>query len=121
MPDTRAQLAHRRDGSALKIKTKTRLGRHKVMDSRTTGPAAKLPLRQPGRRNQQRRHSDPVRWVTLTTFRDVPWNAPYYQRLGFEVIQPTEWGPQLTDLVRVEQSRIPGHHPRVAMRRETGD
>jgi hypothetical protein len=61
MPDTRAQLAHRRDGSALKIKTKTRLGRHKVMDSRTTGPAAKLPLRQPGRRNQQRRHSDPVR------------------------------------------------------------
>ena len=21
--------------------------------------------------------------VTLTTFRDVPWNAPYYERLGF--------------------------------------
>ncbi len=24
--------------------------------------------------------------VTLTTFRDVPWNAPYYQRLGFHIL-----------------------------------
>ncbi|MBI6273960.1 GNAT family N-acetyltransferase [Proteus mirabilis] len=24
--------------------------------------------------------------VTLTTFRDVPWNAPYYQRLGFYIL-----------------------------------
>jgi hypothetical protein len=24
--------------------------------------------------------------VTLTTFRDVPWNAPFYRRLGFEVV-----------------------------------
>ena len=24
--------------------------------------------------------------VTLTTFRDVPWNAPYYEKLGFRVI-----------------------------------
>ncbi len=24
--------------------------------------------------------------VTLATFRDVPWNAPYYEKLGFEVV-----------------------------------
>jgi ribosomal protein S18 acetylase RimI-like enzyme len=24
--------------------------------------------------------------MTLTTFRDVPWNAPYYERLGFRVV-----------------------------------
>ena len=24
--------------------------------------------------------------VTLTTFRDVPWNMPFYERLGFRVI-----------------------------------
>ncbi|GLZ42084.1 GNAT family N-acetyltransferase [Actinokineospora sp. NBRC 105648] len=28
--------------------------------------------------------------VTLTTFRDVPWNAPYYERLGFRVVEPSE-------------------------------
>ena len=25
--------------------------------------------------------------VTLTTFRDMPWNAPFYERLGFEVME----------------------------------
>jgi ribosomal protein S18 acetylase RimI-like enzyme len=24
--------------------------------------------------------------ITLTTFRDVPWNAPYYEKLGFHVV-----------------------------------
>lgn len=27
-----------------------------------------------------------LRTLTLTTFADVPWNAPYYARLGFQVI-----------------------------------
>ena len=55
--------------------------------------------------------------VTLTTFRDVPWNAPYYARLGFEVVPPEEQGPELAALVRDEAERIPGDAPRVAMRR----
>lgn len=32
--------------------------------------------------------------VTLSTFRDVPWNGPYYRRLGFKEIarrQMTDW------------------------------
>ena len=52
--------------------------------------------------------------LTLTTFRDVPWNAPYYERLGFRVFEP---GPELAALVREEAERIPGDAPRVAMRR----
>jgi GNAT superfamily N-acetyltransferase len=55
--------------------------------------------------------------VTLTTFRDVAWNAPYYERLGFRVIAPAEQGPELAALVVEEAERIPGDAPRVAMRR----
>ena len=25
--------------------------------------------------------------ITLTTFRDVPWNAPYYAKLGFHIVE----------------------------------
>jgi len=53
--------------------------------------------------------------LTLTTFRDVPWNTPYYERLGFRVFEP---GPELAGLMREEAERIPGEAPRVAMRRE---
>jgi GNAT superfamily N-acetyltransferase len=56
--------------------------------------------------------------LTLTTFRDVAWNAPYYERLGFRVLDPADHGPELAALVRAEAERIPGDTPRVAMRRE---
>lgn len=56
--------------------------------------------------------------VTLTTFRDVPWNAPYYARLGFVVMQADEYGPQLRAVVAREAAAIPGDAPRVAMRRD---
>jgi GNAT superfamily N-acetyltransferase len=55
--------------------------------------------------------------LTLTTFRDVPWNAPYYARLGFEVVEPAGQGPELAALVARERFAIPGDAPRVAMRR----
>jgi GNAT superfamily N-acetyltransferase len=55
--------------------------------------------------------------LTLTTFRDVAWNAPYYRRLGFEVVAPDVQGPGLAKLVAHEATSIPGHAPRVAMRR----
>jgi GNAT superfamily N-acetyltransferase len=53
--------------------------------------------------------------LTLTTFRDIPWNAPYYARLGFRELPEGEWGPQLRALVAHERDAIPGHHPRVTM------
>lgn len=32
--------------------------------------------------------------LTLATFRDVPWNAPYYARLGFSQMPRSEAGPE---------------------------
>jgi hypothetical protein len=55
--------------------------------------------------------------VTLTTFRDVPWNAPSYERLGFRVVAPADQGPELAALVAEEAERIPGEAVRVAMGR----
>lgn len=33
--------------------------------------------------------------LTLLTFRDVPWNGPWYQRHGFVEFPEPAWGPQL--------------------------
>lgn len=52
---------------------------------------------------------------TLTTFRDVPWNAPYYRRLGFEVLDAGAWGPELTRLMQHEAAVGLARWPRVAM------
>jgi GNAT superfamily N-acetyltransferase len=56
--------------------------------------------------------------VTLTTFRHVPWNAPFYARRGFRVLEVHELGPGLR-LLRDEEGRR-GLDPaiRVCMRRE---
>lgn len=40
--------------------------------------------------------------VTLTTFRDVPWNAPFYRRLGFREIAPEVLDASLRRLVAKE-------------------
>lgn len=56
--------------------------------------------------------------LTLTTFTHVPWNAPYYARLGFRVL--TESG--LTDGLRRIRAEEAEHGldrwPRVCMRRD---
>lgn len=36
--------------------------------------------------------------VTLTTFADLPWNAPFYAKLGFGVLTEDELGPELRAL-----------------------
>ncbi|MGP3632585.1 GNAT family N-acetyltransferase [Streptomyces sp. 24-1644] len=59
-----------------------------------------------------------LRALTLTTFAEVPWNAPYYSRLGFRTLTEDE----LTDGLRAIRA-LEGEHgldrwPRVCMRRE---
>ncbi|WP_036325515.1 GNAT family N-acetyltransferase [Microbispora sp. ATCC PTA-5024] len=56
--------------------------------------------------------------VTLTTFRDVPWNAPWYARRGFAVLPPELWGPELAALVERERAMGIELAPRVVMRRD---
>ncbi len=55
--------------------------------------------------------------VTLTTFRDVPWNAPLYAHLGFRELSPAEIGPELATLVDVEASHGLDPDQRVCMQR----
>jgi GNAT superfamily N-acetyltransferase len=43
--------------------------------------------------------------VTLSTFRDVPWNAPFYQRRGFRVVAPSELSDDHVQLVVSERRR----------------
>ena len=40
--------------------------------------------------------------VTLNTFRDVAWNAPFYEKLGFRVLLEAELTPRLADILRHE-------------------
>lgn len=55
--------------------------------------------------------------ATLTTFKDVPWNAPFYGRLGYEHFELQGDRPELANVVREE--RDAGFHraPRVVMRK----
>ena len=45
--------------------------------------------------------------TTLTTFRDVPWNGPYYARLGYREMEPGAIGPELAAAMEHEAA-IPG-------------
>ncbi len=56
--------------------------------------------------------------VTLTTERDIPWNAPYYARLGFRIVPPGEQSPGLRAVFALEASHAPSAATRVAMMRE---
>jgi GNAT superfamily N-acetyltransferase len=55
--------------------------------------------------------------VTLTTFRDVTFNGPYYRSLGFVDLDDTELGPELDVIRRRERASGLDVAPRVAMRR----
>ena len=56
--------------------------------------------------------------LTLCTFADVPWNAPYYARLGFRVLREEELTPGLRLLRAAEARAGLDRWPRVCMRRE---
>jgi GNAT superfamily N-acetyltransferase len=55
--------------------------------------------------------------ITLTTYRDVPWNGPFYRSLGFVVLETLT--PGLIEIRGHERSLgEDGFGPRVAMRRD---
>ncbi|GAB4584689.1 GNAT family N-acetyltransferase [Nocardia sp. IFM 10818] len=58
-----------------------------------------------------------LRALTLTTFTEVPWNAPYYERLGFHRIPDETLTPGLRK-IRAHEAEIGlDRWPRTAMRR----
>ena len=56
------------------------------------------------------------RWLTLTTFADLPWNAPFYARLGFRPLASDAVGPELRAVLAEEARRGFPPERRVAMR-----
>jgi GNAT superfamily N-acetyltransferase len=56
-------------------------------------------------------------YVTLTTFRDVPWNMPFYQRLGFGVVETHDYTAVLRAIVEDEVRRGLDRSRRVVMKR----
>jgi len=65
--------------------------------------------------------SEGLRGVTLTTFRDVPFNMPFYSRLGFEIVSPDQLSPALRAKVEGETARGLDPARRVTMRRYSGE
>lgn len=53
--------------------------------------------------------------LTLTTFRAVPWNMPFYAALGFEEVSSSDVGPALTAAIEAETARGLPPSDRVSM------
>lgn len=56
--------------------------------------------------------------LTLTTFSQVPWNAPYYTRLGWRVLPTEQWGPGLRQIRAHEAELGLDAWPRCVMYRD---
>lgn len=56
--------------------------------------------------------------VTLTTFRDIPWNGPLYTHLGFKALGPPELNGRLTAVLMRERRLGLDGEARCAMRLE---
>ncbi len=57
--------------------------------------------------------------VGLTTFRGVPWNQPFYARMGFRVLGPADLTPAQREKMRQEHARGLREEQRVMMRFQT--
>ncbi|KAA9160845.1 GNAT family N-acetyltransferase [Amycolatopsis acidicola] len=56
--------------------------------------------------------------LTLTTFADVPWNAPYYERCGFHRLADDALTPGLRE-IREHETRVGlDRWPRLCMRKD---
>ncbi|WP_342630046.1 GNAT family N-acetyltransferase [Nguyenibacter vanlangensis] len=55
--------------------------------------------------------------LTLTTFRDVAWNAPFYARAGFGLLDPAALTPRLRTILAAEAAHGLPAPRRCAMRR----
>jgi GNAT superfamily N-acetyltransferase len=55
-------------------------------------------------------------WLTLTTFRHLRWNAPFYERHGFREFPNASLGPELVALREKESEAGFAYEKRLAMR-----
>lgn len=57
--------------------------------------------------------------ITLTTYVEVPWNGPYYERRGFRYLSEDEETPGLRSIRAAEREHGLDQWPRACMRRDT--
>ncbi|BBC32384.1 hypothetical protein SGFS_036780 [Streptomyces graminofaciens] len=55
--------------------------------------------------------------LTLTTFTEVVWNGPYYEKLGFRLLPESEWTPGLREIRAAEAAHGLDRWPRACMRK----
>jgi GNAT superfamily N-acetyltransferase len=60
---------------------------------------------------EQRARGIGARALTLTTYRDLPWNAPFYRRLGFAELSADSLPAHLAAKLRSEV--LAGHDPQL--------
>jgi GNAT superfamily N-acetyltransferase len=65
-----------------------------------------------------RARADGLPALTLTTFADVPWNGPYYERCGFRILRDAEITPGLREVRAHEIALGLDRWPRICMRRD---
>jgi ribosomal protein S18 acetylase RimI-like enzyme len=56
--------------------------------------------------------------ITLTTYTEVPWNGPYYERCGFRYLAEDELTPGLREIRAAEVAHGLDQWPRACMRRD---
>lgn len=59
--------------------------------------------------------------ITLTTYRDIAWNAPLYERLGYFGFEPDTWHTGVAEIQREEADSGYAIKPRIAMRKPLKD
>jgi GNAT superfamily N-acetyltransferase len=57
------------------------------------------------------------RALWLTTYRHLPWNRPFYERAGFNVVSEAECGPEMMAELMYERRWLPVPQERVVMRK----
>ena len=54
--------------------------------------------------------------IVLTTWDHIPWNRPYYTRLGYRIVDETDWGPEIARVIAFQRAHLPVPECRVVMR-----
>lgn len=54
--------------------------------------------------------------ITLTTYRSLPWNGPFYEKLGFDYLAPNLQSAEISDILRKEIKAGANQRDRCAMR-----
>lgn len=65
-----------------------------------------------------RAHDRSMGTLTLSTFADVPWNAPFYARRGFALVEESAWTPAFFVLRSLERAAGLPLERRIFMRKE---